>query len=92
MTALPGLRDRAADHPYRLRDGWRALAACRGTDTDVFYPEGRGQALRDKEETAKQICAECPVSRECRLAARERPERHGIWGGLTEDERGWSRR
>jgi WhiB family redox-sensing transcriptional regulator len=92
MTALPGLRERPADHAYYPLDGWLALAACRGTDTDVFYPEGRGRALRVKEELAKQICAKCPVNRECRLAAREMPERYGIWGGLTEGERGWSRR
>ena len=91
MTAPPGLRERPADHAFHLRDDWLALAACRGADTDVFYPEGRGRALRVKEEIAKQICAKCPASRECRLAARELPERYGIWGGLTEGERGWSR-
>lgn len=92
MTVLPRLSEGPADLAYRMRDGWRALAACRGMNTDVFYPEGRGRALRVKEEIAKQICAQCPVRRECRLAAREMPERYGIWGGLTEGERGWSRR
>jgi len=92
MTALPDLRERLVDYAFRPQDSWRALAACRGMDTDIFYPEGRGRALRMREDIAKQICAECPVARECRQSAAEHPERYGIWGGLTEGERGWSRR
>lgn len=92
MTALSGWRQGLVDHAYRPLDNWRALAACRGMDTDLFYPEGRGRALRMREEIAKQICAECPVLRDCRQEAAEIPEHYGIWGGLTEGERGWSRR
>lgn len=92
MTALPDLRESLVDHGYHPDGGWRTLAACRGMDTDLFYPEGRGRALRMREHIAKQICAQCPVSLECRQAAAEMPERYGIWGGLTESERGWSRR
>ncbi|MGH8825918.1 MAG: WhiB family transcriptional regulator [Jiangellaceae bacterium] len=80
------------DYSIDPADTWRALAACRGMDTDLFYPEGRGQALHVREMIAKQVCAGCPVARECRQAAGERPERYGIWGGRTEGERGWSRR
>lgn len=92
MTALPDLREGLVDYAYRPQDSWRALAACRGMDTDLFYPEGRGRALRMREDIARQICEQCPVARECRQAATEMPERYGIWGGLTEGERGWSRR
>lgn len=92
MSALPDWRRRLLDFAFRPQDGWRALAACRGLDTDLFYPEGRGRTLRERERIAKQICAECPVIRECRQAATEEHEHYGIWGGLTESERGWSRR
>ena len=80
------------DYSFHLADTWRAMAACRGMDTDVFYPEGRGEVLHRREMIAKQICAGCAVARECREAANEHPERYGIWGGRTEGERGWSRR
>ncbi len=92
MAALPDLRESLVDNGDYLKGGWRSLAACRGMDTDLFYPEGRGRALRTRESIAKQICAQCPVALECRRAAAEMPERYGIWGGLTEGERGWSRR
>jgi WhiB family transcriptional regulator, redox-sensing transcriptional regulator len=80
------------DDPARSAESWRVNAACRGMDTDLFYPEGRGRALRVREQIAKQVCADCPVARECRQFAASHPERYGIWGGSTENERGWSRR
>ena len=98
MTALADVttnRQRDNGHVkdwFDQRDAWRGLAACRGMDTDLFYPEGRGRTLRAREELARDTCMACPVARECREAAAELPERYGIWGGLTESERGWSRR
>jgi WhiB family redox-sensing transcriptional regulator len=86
------LTDPLVEYAFRPTESWRALAACRGMDTDLFYPEGRGRALRLREDLAKQVCAGCPVARECRQTAGGYPERYGIWGGLTESERGWSRR
>lgn len=91
MTTLSEVPVYAIGEAERAGDGWRVLAACRGMDTELFYPEGRGRSLRMQEEVARQVCAECPVRRECLSAATERPERYGIWGGLTESERGWSR-
>ena len=76
----------------RSPESWRVNAACQGMDTDLFYPEGRGRALRLREQIAKQVCADCPVARECRQFAATYPERYGIWSGRTENERGWSRR
>ncbi|WP_106536031.1 WhiB family transcriptional regulator [Haloactinopolyspora alba] len=81
-----------AEDRFDSRDAWRVHAACRGMDTDLFYPEGRGRTLRAREQIAKEVCLSCPVARQCREAATALPERYGIWGGLTEGERGWSRR
>jgi WhiB family redox-sensing transcriptional regulator len=92
MTAASNLTVTPSVDWHRAEDSWRALAACRGLDTDLFYPEGRGRKLREREAVAKTICAGCPVARQCRSSATEEPERFGIWGGLTEAERGWSRR
>lgn len=89
---MTGLTQTLVEFRRPAVQSWRDLAACKGMDTDLFYPEGRGRALRVREALAKQICAGCPVARECRLAAVEYPERYGIWGGRTEGERGWSRR
>lgn len=98
MTALQETRVTLGTRPahvedwFEARDRWRAEAACRGMDTNLFYPEGRGSTLRAREQIAKAVCAGCPVALQCRQAAGETVERFGIWGGLTESERGWSRR
>lgn len=68
-------------------DGWWRLAACRATDPDLFFPvSGAGPALV-QAAAAKTICAGCPVRRECLTYAILTRQQHGIWGGLTEDER-----
>lgn len=87
MTDSHGLTTEFADRP-----DWRELAACRGMDTDIFYPEGRGRPLRAREAEAKAICAGCPVAASCRAEADTYPERFGIWGNATETERGWAKR
>lgn len=90
MTALTDPIDFRTQDWSRAEDDWRALAACRGTDTDVFYPEGRGRTLRAREARALAICGGCPVTTQCREAAASLPERFGIWGSLTPGERGWT--
>ncbi len=61
---------------------WWTKAACRGTDTNVFFPD-KGESTRP----AKRICATCDVTAECLQAALERDDRFGVYGGLSERER-----
>lgn len=61
---------------------WRTRAACHGLDPQVFYPE-----TDDDAETAKAVCAECPVQGACLEYALNRREKEGVWGGCTERER-----
>ena len=70
-----------------VRGRWRALAGCRTTDPDLFFPVSvSGRSLAQVTE-AKAICAACPVRPECLAFAFETSQVHGIWGGLTEEER-----
>ena len=63
---------------------WRDLAACRGLDTAVFFPdEGDYVGV----ERAKQTCAPCPVAWECLSYAVFTNQTEGIWGGTTRGER-----
>lgn len=67
---------------------WVDQAACRGRE-DLFYnddDETKG-TRRAKERRAKGLCAGCPVLGPCLAHAIDRPERYGVWGGLTESER-----
>lgn len=57
---------------------WEERAACRGRDTDTFYPERND---RRTERLAKRVCGRCVVRREC--LAHGMNEEFGIWGGLT---------
>ena len=68
---------------------WQLLAACRGVDSSLFFhPEGeRGPARRERDASARDICASCPVLQECRSHALTVREPYGVWGGLTEDDR-----
>lgn len=43
---------------------------------ELFF-ETYGRAL----EMAKELCADCPVQRDCLSAALQRGEPHGVWGG-----------
>ncbi len=61
---------------------WREDAACRGLDTDIFFPDTQEDA-----EEAKAICAICPVREECLEYALATRQDDGVWGGMTETER-----
>ena len=56
-------------------------------DPELFFPIGNtGPALLQIEE-AKQICRRCDVRDACLQWALEAGQDHGVWGGLSEDER-----
>src|SRR5690349_20507897 len=78
-------------HPERAgpvtgRD-WRAHAACRGTEPELFFPATEsGPARAAQVAAAKAVCARCPVREQCLAEALARIP-YGIAGGLTEYER-----
>jgi WhiB family redox-sensing transcriptional regulator len=61
---------------------WRANAACRGMDTDEFFP-GRGASVAP----AMAVCAGCPVATECHNEAMTDPTISGIWGATSHRQR-----
>lgn len=68
-------------------EGWRSAAACRFADPDLFFPVSASGKSVAQATLAKAICASCPVRRECLEFALRTGQVHGIWGGLTEEER-----
>lgn len=69
---------------------WQQRAACRGPHAAVFFPPShfeRKDEREVRETAAKAICASCPVRRPCLDYALAIREPHGIWGGLSENER-----
>ena len=68
-------------------EDWRSGAACRFADPELFFPiSDSGQSLEQVRE-AKAVCADCEVRRQCLAFAMRTRQVHGIWGGMTEQER-----
>ena len=66
---------------------WRHRAECLTEDPELFFPVGTtGPALAQVEE-AKKVCRRCEVREECLRWALEAGQDHGVWGGMSEDDR-----
>ena len=63
---------------------WRDKANCLMSDPELFFPVGNVIAAIDK---AKAVCEPCKVKKQCLEYALNYKD-DGIWGGMTEDERG----
>jgi WhiB family redox-sensing transcriptional regulator len=61
---------------------WQGKAACKGTDTELFYPEV-GASIAP----AKAVCASCLVRNMCLDFALSHNEKFGVWGGTSERQR-----
>ena len=63
---------------------WRLEAACRGMDTNIFFPS-KGKPAN----AAKVVCARCLVAAECLdfAMANDQYDGDGIYGGLTPRQR-----
>jgi len=60
-------------------EAWRKEAACRGIETNVFFPDPKDRAGL---AAAKAVCARCTVVEPCAQAGLQ--EYDGVWGGLSE--------
>jgi WhiB family redox-sensing transcriptional regulator len=68
---------------------WQDLAACKGMDTDAFFPiEGRGRNKKEalRAEDAIEVCAICLVRQQCLDFSLEK-NCTGIFGGMHAKER-----
>jgi WhiB family transcriptional regulator, redox-sensing transcriptional regulator len=79
--------DLAANPGTGTRLGWLALGACRDEDPDLFFPIGSAGPAIAQVAAAKAVCARCDVRAACLRFALEKEQDHGVWGGMTEDER-----
>jgi WhiB family redox-sensing transcriptional regulator len=65
---------------------WIDDAACRGEDTNLFFPE-RGGEVHSKTKKAVAICNECAVRQDCLDYAMRLGLKNGIYGGLSGNQR-----
>lgn len=70
-----------------MKPAWIDRAACRGVDPNLMVPE---KSDLGAIQTAKEICATCPVKQECRdygLEVHRQSDLDGVFGGLSKIER-----
>ncbi len=65
---------------------WCDQAACKGAPLSVFFPDD------DDYRVARQVCGQCPVREPCLDEAQRGLIDHGMFGGLTPNERRAARR
>jgi len=74
-----------------MSSDWRDRAACRGAGAGLFFPDWAPSPAPQEIDRAKQMCRDCPVRARCLDWALDHGAAHGIWGGLTAEERRASR-
>jgi WhiB family transcriptional regulator, redox-sensing transcriptional regulator len=72
-----------------LTDGgrWKPIAACRSADPELFFPVSASDSNPAQVAEAIAVCAGCLVRSQCLDYAIRTRQMHGIWGGMTEEER-----
>lgn len=66
---------------YQDSQPWRANAACKGANTELFFQPTRLERAARAKEIASQYCDQCPVTDQCRAEAQRHPHTEGIWAG-----------
>jgi WhiB family redox-sensing transcriptional regulator len=67
--------------------GWLDLGACRDEDPDLFFPIASAGPGLAQVAAAKAVCARCAVRETCLRFALDAGQEHGVWGGMSEEER-----
>jgi WhiB family redox-sensing transcriptional regulator len=70
------------------RGAWRARAACKDADPELFFPDRAGTDI----SAAQAICAGCPVQAECHEFAEATKQVHGVWAGVDRGDSGTRRK
>lgn len=66
---------------------WMDRGACRSEDPELFFPISPYGNGEQQVRQAISVCHDCSVREECLGYALTNRQQHGIWGGLTEQER-----
>jgi WhiB family redox-sensing transcriptional regulator len=66
---------------------WWERAACRSVDPELFFPVSEIGPAGRQVARAKAVCSACRVRQPCLEYALSTRQVHGVWGGLTEEER-----
>jgi WhiB family redox-sensing transcriptional regulator len=62
---------------------WFQNAKCRGTETELFFPDPETEGSLSRRKLAEKYCAGCQVIIDCAEYALKNREVSGIWGGTA---------
>lgn len=63
------------------------VVPCQNTDPELWFGDEDMSNARATYNIARKLCAVCPVKDLCLSYALTQDEPHGMWGGLSPDER-----
>jgi WhiB family redox-sensing transcriptional regulator len=91
MLVPPETRTRTKEGKKKEMN-WINDAACRGVSLGTFFLEKGKATERYPYQRAKNLCQQCPVQTDCleyAMLIETDPTygRHGVYGGLSPDER-----
>jgi WhiB family transcriptional regulator, redox-sensing transcriptional regulator len=66
---------------------WRDQSACREVDPELFFPLTASGPSQFQIAKARAVCATCVVRLQCLNWSLDNDVTHGVWGGLSENER-----
>ena len=66
---------------------WRDYAACKGYDTNMFFPERGNGSTPEKVAVSKSICMRCPSRVPCLQFAIDNNLTYGTYGGVAPHDR-----
>lgn len=66
---------------------WQDKALCKGMTDKFFAPDVRVKTGASFYREAIEVCKECPVRTECGEYAVKEEIMHGVWGGMTPNQR-----
>lgn len=72
---------------------WMDDALCAQVGGDSWFPALNGGAYAEAVRQATAICTSCPVTDQCEAhqgrvqADLSHPDRHGIWAGISPEQR-----
>lgn len=80
------------DHAEPLHETWMSKAACVGQPVTWWFPENAAAYEEADAQKALRICRGCPVRHKCLQWALKHTDQHGIYAGLTPQQRRQVRR
>jgi WhiB family redox-sensing transcriptional regulator len=66
---------------------WQEKAICKGLTSKFFAPDIRVKIRASFYREAIEVCKQCPVIKECGEYALKEEIMHGVWGGMTPNDR-----